>query len=65
VEKYRIGVRPLMNKRFKIVMKMEHAMVGQILVKYKNPIFYELITFSITCFILNFIPVQNIGFLDL
>ncbi len=54
-----------MSKYFKIVMKMEHAMVGPILVKCKNPFFYELIAFSITCFILCFIPVQNIGFLDL
>ena len=66
-----------MSKHFKIVTKKEHAMVGLILVKCKKQIFYELITFSlncsieslllysITCFILYFISVQNIGFMDL
>ena len=74
---YRKDVRPLMSKHFKIITKMEHAMVGSILVNARTNFFCELITFSlnssieslltysITCFILYFIPVQNIGLMDL
>ncbi len=34
-----------MSKHFKIVMKMEHAMVDPILVKCKNPFFKNLLYF--------------------
>ena len=38
---YRIDVRSLMSKYFKVVMKMEHAMVGPILVQSTNLFYFS------------------------
>ena len=43
---YRIDVRPLMSKHFKIIMKMEHAMVGLILVNGRTNFLRTYYVFS-------------------
>lgn len=69
------NLRSLTSKQLKIVMKMERAMIGPILVKVRTISFYKLITFSpnisifdcieIFYFLIYFILVENIGVMDL